>query len=228
MPGPQNDFSPSSEIEYYLTDSARPVTSEQLDILEKDMQLWIPNLPERFHNKDILDFGAGKGAAGILVTRNFQPKRVVSVELVFSRLHAATHWAKQLANYRLVVGNVFSLPFADCSFDYIVANSVLHHLPNLQLVTREIQRVLRPGGMYIGREPNFNNPLVRWGVFRLHGTLFFSGTHSPNEYPLRAKEIVSAFQQAGCRCDLEYFWRRMPGLCHPLLSAAMSVQAKRL
>ncbi|MEZ4671521.1 MAG: class I SAM-dependent methyltransferase [Anaerolineae bacterium] len=227
MPNRPGQFDLNEEIEYYSSDSLSPVSADQIAFLAKDMQLWVPQPEHEFEGKDVLDLGAGKGAVGILIGQHFQPRKIVSVELVFQRLSTAKQWSAQMHHYQLVVGNIFTLPFADCSFDCVVANSVLHHLPNLHLATREIQRVLRPGGKYIGREPNFNNPLVRLGVFRLQNTFFFSGSHSNNEYPLRAQEIIAAFKQAGCDCHMEYFWRRLPGLHHPILSVAMSVQAQR-
>ena len=45
------------------------------------------------------------------------------------------------------------LPFADRSFDLACALSVLHHIPNVSVVLREIHRCLKPGGWALLREP---------------------------------------------------------------------------
>ena len=45
------------------------------------------------------------------------------------------------------------MPFEDASFDLIVCLSVLHHIPNVSTVVREMHRVLKPGGMVMLREP---------------------------------------------------------------------------
>ena len=45
------------------------------------------------------------------------------------------------------------MPFADESFDLIVCFSVLHHIPNVSTVLREMHRVIRPGGKVLLREP---------------------------------------------------------------------------
>lgn len=45
------------------------------------------------------------------------------------------------------------MPFADASFDFVVCFSVLHHIPNVSTILREIGRVLRPGGHVLLREP---------------------------------------------------------------------------
>jgi len=191
------------------------------------MYLWVPNFPSLFRGKRILDLGAGCAPLGILVAQRFDPAAVVSLDVGFEGLRTAVDVRKQLRPLSLVCGSALALPFHDKSFDLVVANSLLHHLPNVGEAAAEITRVLKPGGYYIGREPNFNNPLLRLAVFKLQRTFVYPATCSPNEHPLRSKEIVRAFSRAGCRCRLQYFWRRLPWLQNPILSVAMSVQAQR-
>ena len=45
------------------------------------------------------------------------------------------------------------MPFASESFDIAVCFSVLHHIPNVSTVIREMFRVLKPGGYALLREP---------------------------------------------------------------------------
>lgn len=45
-----------------------------------------------------------------------------------------------------------SIPFESASFDLIVCFSVLHHIPNVSMVVREMFRVLKPGGYVLLRE----------------------------------------------------------------------------
>jgi len=58
--------------------------------------------------------------------------------------------------------DALQLPFADCSFDYVLIYGVLHHLPEVGKVCGEIARVLKPGGIYLGQE---NNHSVFRGIF---------------------------------------------------------------
>jgi len=216
------------EEEAYGPEVAAPPSAEALDVLRDDLDYWVPALPSFFKHKTVLDLGAGTGRLGILIATQFKPAAVVSLDVVFRRSRAAVVPARELRSLKVVCGDAFALPFPDASFDCVIANSVLHHLPGVRQAAREIGRILRPGGYYIGREPNFNNPAVRFSVFGLNGTWLYRGSHTPNEYPLRAQEIVDSFAAAGCRCDLKYFWRRFPRLQHPILSAAISVRAQRL
>jgi ubiquinone/menaquinone biosynthesis C-methylase UbiE len=222
-------FDASLEQECWAARSAEPPFPEELDSLEQDMRLWVPDFPGLFAGKRILDLGAGRCPLGVLTAQRFDPALVVSIDLGYHRLHAAADFNRRLPAFHVVCGDAFRLPFPDEHFDYVIANSFLHHLPNLNEAVREFTRVLRRGGSYIGREPNFNNPVVRTHVFRFSGTWIRRGEQiSANEYPLRAEQIVSSFSQAGCECGLHYFWRRWRSLHHPLLSIAISVRARRL
>ncbi|MCU0474893.1 MAG: class I SAM-dependent methyltransferase [Anaerolineae bacterium] len=48
---------------------------------------------------------------------------------------------------RLLVGDATHLPFPDDSFDVVMANHMLYHLPDLDSAMREIKRVLKPEGV---------------------------------------------------------------------------------
>jgi SAM-dependent methyltransferase len=222
-------FDSWAEQAFWSEEVSAPSSPEELDALDADIRLWVPDFPSLLKGKRVLDLGAGTAPLGTLLAQRYALELVISMDLVFNRLRVAADERREGSPLALVCGDAFCLPFRDRSFDYVLANSVLHHLPNLKQATEEISRVLRTGGWYIGREPNFNNPAVRFSVFKLSGTWVRHGYRiSGNEYPLRAQEIVRSFAESNCRCDLHYFWRRMPKLRHPILAVAISVRAQRL
>jgi SAM-dependent methyltransferase len=45
------------------------------------------------------------------------------------------------------------LPFTTASFDLVTGFGVLHHIPNVSHVVREVGRVTKPGGWFLSREP---------------------------------------------------------------------------
>jgi SAM-dependent methyltransferase len=47
-----------------------------------------------------------------------------------------------------------ALPFADSSFDGVIAKDVLEHVPDPGAVVREIRRVLAPGGIVFASSPD--------------------------------------------------------------------------
>ncbi len=55
---------------------------------------------------------------------------------------------------KLVAGDFHNLPFKDDTFDFVYISAALHHTWRYQIVGRELQRVLTPGGiLYIMGEP---------------------------------------------------------------------------
>jgi SAM-dependent methyltransferase len=54
----------------------------------------------------------------------------------------------------LVAGDASTLPFKNQQFDLVTANMVVEHLSNPNLQFHEINRVLKPGGIFIFHTPN--------------------------------------------------------------------------
>lgn len=225
----RKNFDSDAENASWERQSAEPPSMAELEFLDSDLAKWIPDFPVVFRGKRVLDLGAGRGLLGIVVAERYSPEFCISLDLGLHRLHAAGSWIRKLDNFAAVCGDVFRLPFPDKCFDIVAANSLLHHFPDLDSATSEIARVLKPGGYYFGREPNFDNPVVRTHIFKFDGTWVrrFAKV-TPNEYPLRSKEIRESLARAGCRCEFRYFWRRLKYLTHPFFSVAISVRARKL
>src|SRR5262249_27975188 len=47
-----------------------------------------------------------------------------------------------------------AIPYADESFDLVLADNVFEHLESPQQVFSEVARVLKPGGLFLGKTPN--------------------------------------------------------------------------
>jgi ubiquinone/menaquinone biosynthesis methyltransferase len=126
----------------------------------------------------ILDLASGTGDFSKLVRSRYPGALAVAVDLTERMLRLA----KQNGVDRTVCGDAGALPFADGSFDCVFVGYGLRNFPDLRLAVGEIERVTRPGGLFVSLDffqPA--NPLFRalylgylyaqgtfWGLL-LHG-----------------------------------------------------------
>ncbi len=109
-------------------------------------------------NADVLEVGAGPAGlwrenldrlpAGWRVTLTDLSEGMVAEQ----RAALADHPAFQCA-----VADVEALPFADASFDLVIANHMLYHVPDRPKAVAELRRVLRPGGALVAATNGAHN-----------------------------------------------------------------------
>jgi len=93
--------------------------------------------------KDVLEVGCGTGELAERLGRELGAT-VKALDI--------SHRMVELTRARgvdAVVGDVQQLPYADASFDVVVANWVLYHVPDLDRAVAELARVLRPQGRLV-------------------------------------------------------------------------------
>ena len=99
---------------------------------------------------DILDAGCGVGLFGRLWPR----LDLVGVDA------SVTLLAQARVGYRLRVEcSVAALPFADGTFDAVMAVNMLHHVTAPERAVAEFARVLRPGGVLVSVDPREVAPI---------------------------------------------------------------------
>lgn len=110
---------------------------------EKDFRERTGFPPEDLVGKLVLDVGCRMGRFGKVATRS--GARVVGVDLS----QAADVAAENLPDRRLATffqADVFALPFAPESFDYICSLGVLHQTPDCERAFKVLTSLLKPGG----------------------------------------------------------------------------------
>lgn len=65
-------------------------------------------------------------------------------------------WENRIVHHR-VAGNLEALPFPAGTFDLVTANMVVEHLEDPERVGLSVNRVLKPGGLFIFHTPNYLN-----------------------------------------------------------------------
>ncbi len=98
--------------------------------------------------EDVLELGAGSGAALSAYIDERRPRRVAGLELSQRNLTAIRDRG---GPHSAVGGDALELPFAGASFDLVTCFQVVEHLPSVQRAIDEALRVLRrPGYLAVG------------------------------------------------------------------------------
>ena len=98
--------------------------------------------PEDLKGKLVLDVGCGMGRFADVATR--WGAHVVGIDLSLASEVAAKNLADRTAT--IFQADVFKLPFAPGSFDYIYSIGVLHHTPDCEQAFKSLPNLLKPGG----------------------------------------------------------------------------------
>jgi 2-polyprenyl-3-methyl-5-hydroxy-6-metoxy-1,4-benzoquinol methylase len=109
---------------------------------------------ERLPGKRVLDIGCGEGGLPVALIRHGCKVRGVDIKpenLGISQLRAHRH---QIPPEVFLRADAAHLPFAAASFDVVIMNEVLEHVPQLGATLRQASRVLKQGGVFFARVPN--------------------------------------------------------------------------
>jgi ubiquinone/menaquinone biosynthesis C-methylase UbiE len=106
-----------------------------------------------FPNAEVLDLGCGTAAiASALAAHGF---RVTACDIAEEMIQAGKRIYKESAiEWCLLSPDWKQLPFDSCTFNGIVASSVLEYLPDVNGVLIECQRILKSDGILIATVPN--------------------------------------------------------------------------
>ncbi|MEE2787608.1 MAG: bifunctional 2-polyprenyl-6-hydroxyphenol methylase/3-demethylubiquinol 3-O-methyltransferase UbiG [Myxococcota bacterium] len=136
-----------------------------------------------WHGQRVLDLGCGGGFMADALAR--RGACVTGVDPSAPAIDAARTHAQETQldiDYRVGVGE--AIPCEDHSFDIVVCVDVLEHVADLDQVLDEVNRVLKPGGLFlfdtIHRSPLATLVVVYLGEYLLR--LLPVGTHDPKMF----------------------------------------------
>jgi ubiquinone/menaquinone biosynthesis C-methylase UbiE len=127
-----------------------------------------------------LDLGCGAGHYfGVLTSTG---RTVVGLDCSADQLRFAASRSRDI-----VRGDAAALPFADGSFQTVVAMWISTDVDDFAVVLAQASRVLTPGGLLVfyGAHPCFNGPHVQWmddGGLRAHPTYRQRGWHQQSPW----------------------------------------------
>lgn len=151
----------SAEVEAYASAAAE----EYLDRIDDTLVTHALRLGLR--RGRVLDLGTGPGQIPIKIARRLPEVEIVGIDrsenmIRQARVRAAA--AGLAGRVEFHTGDANRLDFPDASFDFVLCNSVLHHLERPVAVLNELARVTRPGGGVLLRDLRRPSRLV----FPLH------------------------------------------------------------
>lgn len=138
-------------VEQWTADPCGPATSGVFALMEA-RRAYAPWMAEQIDYEgtaglEVLDVGCGQGID--LCELGLAGARVTGIDLTPRHIELARLHAQQAGiDADIVEGDAEQLPFESDSFDRVVSNGVLHHMPDIEAALREIRRVLRPGGRF--------------------------------------------------------------------------------
>jgi 2-polyprenyl-6-hydroxyphenyl methylase/3-demethylubiquinone-9 3-methyltransferase len=158
------------------------------DDLRNDLSIYDKSMPDEWWSDDVrwirtlknmvpgrlswidrfIDW-TGKRGAGPWLRRRLhgrsaaRPRRVVTgIDPAAEAVAAArAHAAQSGRTIRYDIGVGEALPYADARFDAVVCVDVLEHVTDLDRVLAEMERVLRPGGLFLFDTINRNTLIAR-------------------------------------------------------------------
>jgi ubiquinone/menaquinone biosynthesis C-methylase UbiE len=95
----------------------------------------------------MLDVGCGTGAGSRAAAAT--AGTVVGIDLSPKMIQQAVGLADGIENVRFEVGDAEQLPFGDHEFTSVLCSNAFHHYPDPLQATREMARVLAPGGRLV-------------------------------------------------------------------------------
>jgi ubiquinone/menaquinone biosynthesis C-methylase UbiE len=154
----------------------------------------------------VLDMGTGPGDIAILLAQRAPRLRVVAIDLGEHMLAAAranVHRAGLSDRIEILRADVKSTGLASSSFDMVISNSLVHHIPEPELFFAEMKRLARPGAAF------FIKDLHRPATETEHQHLVDTYAKGCTAYQrqtfadsLRAGLVVSEVQAICARLDL--------------------------
>ena len=114
-------------------------------------------LPRLAPGQRLLDAGCGPGTITVDLAALVAPGEVVALDREAGILDEVERLAGErgLSNLVTVVGDVYTLEFADASFDVVHAHQLMQHLSDPVAALREMRRVARPGGLVAARDADY-------------------------------------------------------------------------
>jgi SAM-dependent methyltransferase len=154
---------------------------------------YLCNLLPSFARKRVLDLACGTGRWLEKCTRLGFPSPV-GVDISQTMLRVAS--IKPGLSERIVLGNCTSLPFSGRIFDLVICSFAVWHIPQIDLMARELSRVITQQATVILSDLHPDAYAQGWRT----GFRDSSGPQQIQTHPLSVQQLIDIFDVAGLGC----------------------------
>lgn len=192
---------PQTIRQMYANDEAwrvRQETHERYSVPQVDFAAWALDCMDWHGDEVILDLGCGPGRWYPAVQAKIPNCTYYGLDLHAGML------VHHPAGQSLTVGNAEQLPYADNTFDVVMANHMLYHVEDVPSAIEEIRRVLKPDGIMMATTNSVHNmPELQVLLHRAVTLLVPPGT-AQFQAPLPPSDLFTL--ETGTRVLARYFY----------------------
>ncbi|MDD4116271.1 MAG: class I SAM-dependent methyltransferase [Massilibacteroides sp.] len=168
---------------------------QAVDKVEKALIL---DILTQVHGREMLELGCGTGHWTAFFNEN--GFRVIAVDESAAMLEQAQR--KEISNVHWIKADASRLPFPDQRFDVIAAITLFEFVDDIDILFKEISRVLKPEGIL---KTGWLNALSEVGKQKEHSSIFRHATlYTPEEIKKRLSLLDTAQLYYGVYYDEEF------------------------
>lgn len=171
---PVRDAAPAPDAERFLVDGAYRTADEcrrmfSRQRLDHHQQVAL----DLIEGNTVVDVGCYTGFFVAEATRRHPGKTILGIDYFADNIRLARMLHPELGA-RLQEMSVYAMRFGDASIDCVTMQDVIEHLEGAASAVKEVNRVLRPGGVLIVTTPNpyFWRQMLMFALFELRNSMF--------------------------------------------------------
>jgi ubiquinone/menaquinone biosynthesis C-methylase UbiE len=185
----------------YCTDELlrlRQDIHERFSVPAVDFPAWVLGHVQWRGNEAVLDVGTGSGFYHERLCACAPQARFVGLD------HSAGMLRQHPAAPALALADATRLPFADRTFDVVMANHMLYHVPDMDSALTEMKRVLKRDGLLLTATNSYNTMPEFTALFR-RAVMLLSNPGTPYTQPLTPVHYPYALENGARQLSRHFF-----------------------
>ena len=153
-------------------------------------------------NMRILEFGCGTGTTAVHHAPHVQHIDAIDISEKMLDIGRGKARDADIDNITFTRGTLAEFNAADASFDTVLGLNVIHLLPDREAVIAEVERILKPGGIFVSSTVCLGQSYLRF--IKLVAPLGKMLGLMPDVYILTEEELASEVTRAGFEIERQW------------------------